>query len=390
MKSQNVPLDQIVANPWRDTDLHPIDPEHVAGLRRSIGAHGYFPGLKGRRVNGKVEIGCGHARVAAARKAGLETLPIDIGDMDDDQMLLLMVDENAEQAGSSPGAVMNEVAAVIRRLIEGLLEGGSGTDVPDAIGSAFEDRHALDTARGKLRKRLADPDADVPIGWNVIVRYLGQGDPERSHRGVRQIRGAVSTLKQSGRYDEIINKALRKHPLPVTDAEPAKDTAVAKTKPAKPRRRLLDERCASIFKNENQFDAFREAVTTSAAQKVIPVDQQLALAKEIMRPKLKDDTRKTIAAPYIKAMVQVHVEEGMKKQRAIDKEERELYFFEQREARIDHEIGKANTAARAFTGSLMDLIKLGREFPCHPKISGYVVRAEDVARMIKQFSKEIG
>jgi hypothetical protein len=50
-----------------------------------------------------------------------------------------MTDENATQAGS-PGAVMNEVAAVTRRLIDGLL--GSGTIVPQPIAKAFEvERH---------------------------------------------------------------------------------------------------------------------------------------------------------------------------------------------------------------------------------------------------------
>jgi len=46
-----------------------------------------------------------------------------------------MADENATQAGSNPGAVMNEVSAVVQRLIEGLL---GGTIVPPSIAKAFE------------------------------------------------------------------------------------------------------------------------------------------------------------------------------------------------------------------------------------------------------------
>jgi hypothetical protein len=53
---------------------------------------------------------------------------------------------------------------------------------------------------------------------------------------------------------------------------------------SKPQTRILDERTASLFNNDHQFHAFREAVTTRAAQKVIPVDQQYALAKSIHDP----------------------------------------------------------------------------------------------------------
>jgi hypothetical protein len=38
----------------------------------------------------------------------------------------------------APSAVLNEVAAVTRRLIAGLLEGGSGTIVPDPIAKALQ------------------------------------------------------------------------------------------------------------------------------------------------------------------------------------------------------------------------------------------------------------
>src|SRR5262245_31836874 len=148
MKLQNIPLDQIIWNHWRDKDLYPIDADHVKELRESIDDHGFFGGVKGRRINGKVEIGCGHMRVEAARKAKLETIPVFIEDLDDDQMLRLMTDENALQAGSSPGAVMNEVAAVTKRLMEGLLD--QPDNCPAGVTKAF-DKAGLIQARTRLR-----------------------------------------------------------------------------------------------------------------------------------------------------------------------------------------------------------------------------------------------
>src|SRR4051794_38190724 len=116
MQMEYIPVTQIVNNPWRNTDLFPISADHVRELTNSIGDHGFFGGIKARRRNGQVELGCGHARVEAARIAGLKEVPIFIDDLDDDEMLRLMTDENATQAGSSPGAALNEVAAITQRI----------------------------------------------------------------------------------------------------------------------------------------------------------------------------------------------------------------------------------------------------------------------------------
>jgi len=36
MKTASVPLDKIVWNPYRDMDLYPLDPDHIADLLKSI------------------------------------------------------------------------------------------------------------------------------------------------------------------------------------------------------------------------------------------------------------------------------------------------------------------------------------------------------------------
>lgn len=383
MKLHNIPLDQIVPNPWRDESIHPIDKEHVAELCDSIHDHGFFGGLKGRRRNGKIELGCGHARVEAARKAKMDTVPIYIDDIDDDAMLRLMTDENATQAGSSAGAVINEVGAVTRRLIEGLLE---GTNVPSSVIKAFENRHAIEVAQKRLRSDRAER---MPIGHVVIRTYLGQGNPKNALRGERQIREALAALKQSSRYDKIIDETLRKLLPPIADAKPAKDTAVLRTGEVKPRHRTLDERSASVFKNDHQFHAFREAVTTSAAQRAIPVSQQVVLAKEIMREKHDQFSGKQVSAPYIKGKVQERVQEYMKEQRKIDKEERDAYLAEQIDEQISAELHSANASLRSLGSSLLRLEKLAEKYPAHPKLGGFSARLDDLVDTIKQFSKKL-
>jgi hypothetical protein len=389
-----IPLDQIVANPWRDEVLYPIVEDHVGELRDSIDEHG-FASIKGRHVNGKVEIACGHARIVAARKAGLDTVPIVIDDdLDDGEMLRLMTAENATQKGSSPGAIVNEVAAVIRRLIHGLL---TSSGFPEDVARAFESKLAIDTAQTKLRGRQADPNANLPnlLGVPVIQRYLGQGDPKKSPRSETQLREAMSVLKLSNRYDDIVDDALRKNPLPVLDAKPSNSKAAAKTESVKPRRfsRILDERCVHLFENEHQFHAFREAVTTATAQKIIPVERQYPIAQSIIEQKNRDEkdkfSKKHTGAPYIKMMVQAAIQDHMKKQRAINKEEREAYFAEQLEAEIDNKVSKVNSSLRSLVGDIIELEKLADKYPCHPKIGGVGQRLDTLVNSIKQFGKKI-
>lgn len=391
MKLQHIPLDQIVWNPWKDKDRYPVDEEQITELRSSIKDHGFFSSLMGRRQDGKIELAFGHARLEAARKAREETVPIFIDEIDDDEMLALMTDENATQRGSNAGAVLNEVEAVTRRLIEGLL---GGTIVPPEVKRAFEDKGAIDRACGRLRRGT---DVHIALGHNVIRAYLGKGDPKNAKRGERQIREAISALKQSGRYDEIVNAELLKHPEPVTNKEPAKRAEIAKAVEPKKHQRILDERTASVFPNDHQFHAFREAITTQAAQQVIPVNQQLSLAKEIMsgaKPVGEEgvkgaSTKKQIGAPYIKMMVQAKVQEGIKQQRQIDKEERDRYLREQTEEQIDAELYTANAAVRSLLSSIAKLDHLARKYPAHPKIGGFGAKLDRVADAITQFSKTL-
>jgi ParB/Sulfiredoxin domain len=379
MKLHYVPLDQIVWNPWRDKNIFPLDAEHVAGLRASIKRHGFFTTPKGRRRNGKVELGCGHARFEAAKKAGEETIPIFIDDIDDDEMLALMTDENALQWGSNPGAIMNEVAAATRRVIEGLVTFDRDTTCPTQIRRAFENKTAMDQARGKLRGNAPH----LAFGHNVLRAYLGE------HRGERAIREAISALKQSGVYAEIVTDELSKHPEPVADKPAAKTTAIAKTERAAPTPRLLDERTAHIFENDYQFHTFRQAVTTPAGRKLIPVKEQLSLAKAIMDIKPEGGPRKHITAGQIQRRVQHEIQTALKQQRDIDKEERERYLAEQRDAAIDAQLLHANGALRGMISAIAKMIDLAEKYPDHPKLGGFSAKLDTLVAAIQQFSKKL-
>ncbi len=389
MRMEHILLTDIVPNPWRDMDLYPLDDDHVRELRQSIGDHGFFGGVKGRRrADGKVEIGCGHARIEAARlDPPLATVPVFIEDIDDDAMLRLMTDENATQAGSSPGAVINEVASVTRRLVDGLL---AGTIVPSNIAKAFESESSIERTRSKLRMQFTEPDkADIhlALGHGVIGRYLGQGDPQSGQRAANaKFARPLRRLSNPAAMTEWSMKRFVST-RPATDAKPSKSRAAAKTKPVKRRKPVLDDRTANVFPNEHQFHAFREAVTTEGAQKVIPVEKQLDLAKSIVSQ--ASHGKKQVGAPYIKTMVHAHVEQGMKAQRKINKEEQEAYLREQREANIDTVLHSADASLRSLLSALAKMADLADEFPGHPKIGGFSARLDTLATAIQRFSEKL-
>jgi hypothetical protein len=121
-----------------------------------------------------------------------------------------MATENGTQAGNNAGAAMNDVAAVIRRLIAAL--GNDSATGEQLFGSllldVFETKTGLTKARTDLQKLLDNPGGRVPVGTESILRYLGQGDPKRSPLSLREVRDAVQTLKMSGKYADIVDHAL--------------------------------------------------------------------------------------------------------------------------------------------------------------------------------------
>jgi hypothetical protein len=62
------------------------------------------------------------------------------------------------QAGANPGAVLNEVAAVTRRIIDGLL---GETIVPTSVIKAFENKAGIDQAPFGLLAVLAGFNLEV-------------------------------------------------------------------------------------------------------------------------------------------------------------------------------------------------------------------------------------
>lgn len=391
MQVRNVPVNKLRPNPFRDLDLYPADPEHVAALAASIGRHGFFGGIKARKRGDLYEAGCGYHRIQAAKEGKLKEVPILVGDMTDDEMLNLMVTENGTQFGTNPAAVLNDVAAVARRLVNILIP----EDNPDRFREIsrtypglFVDRQAFSKTRGKLLARINDPESDPGVGRDLVLGYLG--GKEESPRNEQQIRDAINTLKDSGRYSQVIDDALIANAdrLPKSDT-PAKGTEVQIK--ARPKRKpILDDRCAAVFPVDTQFRAFREAVTTEAARQFIPVNQQLKLAKSIVANMKGSFEKKRLGAPYVKAYVGGVVREALKQQKEINEDEKRRLYRDQRDKEIKAEVYTAMGSTRSLLSAMVKLEQLAKEFPGHAYFGDLGTKLGRLVKAIEQFRKALG
>jgi ParB-like chromosome segregation protein Spo0J len=182
-----IELAKLKPNPFRDFTVDPIDPENVKLLTASIKEDGFWGGIVCRRVNGDIQIGAGHHRVEAAKKAGIEIADVFIGDFDDVAMSRVYARENATQRGNSATAVAGSIASAIRLLVRAILVG-------DERISRILEIH-LPEARGNLASAKG-------LGQNLIEKLL-QGIPRITSYVVKE---QLATLKKSGDYQRIITE----------------------------------------------------------------------------------------------------------------------------------------------------------------------------------------
>jgi ParB/Sulfiredoxin domain len=426
-------LSKITDNPFRDLDLYPLDDAQVDKLVASINRHGFFGGISARpdHLDGTpvsarsdkakgFQIAMGHHRIAAARKAGLKHVDIDVRDISDDEMVRLMTSENAIQAGSKAAAVMNEIGAAVRRLAKPMLvvdDLGEISPRWPEIAQCFQSKKAYTTARGTF----LEGDG---IGFRLIRGYLGgAGDPELCPRSEDQVKDGLAAIKAAGIYAKIIGEvrdeiaadeaqAEKEAAAAEREAERAKQSAKTKggkarsTKAAKKAKtarerqgkskaaadrakkaaartateheRIFDERCVKLFANDDQFNAFREAVTggngkkakDSNARRFINVSEQYALAKRLMDEHVgagnaqeNKNNRGRISAAYIKSFVAGIIAEAIVGERKIEAEEREKLIGIQQDELFLAEIKNLLWAVRSVTGVASKLFSFVNKHP---------------------------
>ena len=91
-----VPLKELF--PFKDHPYKVLDDEKMEQLADSVKENGIIvPGLAREREGGGYELISGHRRKHAAEIAGLETMPVIIRELSDDESIIAMVDANLQR-----------------------------------------------------------------------------------------------------------------------------------------------------------------------------------------------------------------------------------------------------------------------------------------------------
>ena len=95
-KVDDIPLDKLM--PFRDHPFKVMEGEELERLKESIRESGVLvPALARPRKDGGYELISGHRRMAACKALGLETLPVIVRDLTDEEAIITMVDANLQR-----------------------------------------------------------------------------------------------------------------------------------------------------------------------------------------------------------------------------------------------------------------------------------------------------
>jgi ParB/RepB/Spo0J family partition protein len=371
-----VQLRDLKPNPYRDFKIDPIDPENVKTLIESIRQDGFWGGVVCRQINGEIQIGAGHHRIEAARKAGLISADLFVGDLDDAAMIRVYARENATQRGNSGVAIAGSIASAIRFLVKQIMLGS------DQVRKFTDLSNSEAIAR--LQGNLAGRDG---LGYALILRFL-EGVPGINESAVT---AQLANLKASGDYQRIVREVSkeieeeqreaaaelerteREEAEAKAEAVQAEEQRKAATLKAKAAREKAEQKAAELerkraataeklakkrqaeaekelkkfdalriarkaaasvngqiptfdfegvakhLKNDDQIRVFRQIATAKGVKPYLPVNKQAALAAELVR--LAKSTDQEISGAFIKNNVMSLVISTKAYERKLTKEE---------------------------------------------------------------------
>lgn len=155
---REVHISKIRPNPFRDIENYPFWRDKLDRLKESMKSTGAWPNIIVRpdpKEAHRWELAFGHHRLKAMEELGLESVFVIVQDLDDDAMLKMMADENAEEFGTNfMLGTMNAVGAVVKAVEKGLvkLDHGDGPMISaNSVGRYLGWTTADKTAKGGLQ-----------------------------------------------------------------------------------------------------------------------------------------------------------------------------------------------------------------------------------------------
>lgn len=137
-KIQILPLSEL--HPFEGHPFQVRDDEEMNKMVDSVKEYGVMtPAIVRPRRDGGYEIVAGHRRCHASRRAGVDTMPCIVRDMDDDTAIILMVDSNCQREHILP----SEKAKAYEMKLEAIKRQGRRSDLTSGqVGPKLEERRS--------------------------------------------------------------------------------------------------------------------------------------------------------------------------------------------------------------------------------------------------------
>ena len=194
-KVQNIPLSEL--HPFRDHPFKVVDDDKMQETVESIREYGVLVPIIARpKDDGGYEIVSGHRRCHASKLAGLQTVPVIVRHLDDDEATVIMVDSNLQRESLLP----SERAKAYKMKLEAIKRQGQRNDLTspqiaaslrsdDIIGSSAG--VSGDTVRRYIRLTELIPDLldmvdDKKLNFNsaVEISYLPAEEQQLVHETI--------------------------------------------------------------------------------------------------------------------------------------------------------------------------------------------------------------
>lgn len=137
-KIQILPLSEL--HPFEGHPFQVRDDEEMDKMVDSVKEYGVMtPAIVRPRRDGSYEIVAGHRRCHASQRAGVDTMPCIVRDMDDDTAIILMVDSNCQREHILP----SEKAKAYQMKLEAIKRQGRRSDLTSGqVGPKLEERRS--------------------------------------------------------------------------------------------------------------------------------------------------------------------------------------------------------------------------------------------------------
>ena len=315
----------LLPNPYRDFIINPISEHQVKELIKSYRKNGDFGVIPVRKAKDgeKYEIACGHHRLSAMAEIGFHKIDCKLGQFSDDEMISLMVSENASQHGGKPSSQADSVAAAIRRVAfwilasENLEQFNEMATAAKSYGeiSPYDCYFTTNSQFAKAKAELTDGGV---LGRRTVAKYLGDALSEDA------IREALASLLISGGLENAIKHATESSKIH-TDMKRAEVEAEEAAQIEKARKEEEADRREQEKLRKAIENAEKKRIEAERAAKEAKAQEEKAKQSRIMREQQRKkeaaekERREAEARERVRAEEKKRLEEERERREAMER-----------------------------------------------------------------------